>query len=178
MTKPLLLLIDSSNQQCSIALSEGDQIVASADAIEPGSYIHAEQLHVLIQEVMTHHAFDQLDGIVISNGPGSYTGLRIGMSSAKGLAYALDIPLKTFRFRKGIRSQDVRHRHRLSWRPPPERRCGGSPRRRVGRPRRPRPRRARLHLRRRTPRCNAGPWSGRCGTPDRRSRRGWQRVPP
>ncbi|NCF57701.1 MAG: tRNA (adenosine(37)-N6)-threonylcarbamoyltransferase complex dimerization subunit type 1 TsaB [Bacteroidetes bacterium] len=93
MTKPLLLLIDSSNQQCSIALSEGDQIVASADAIEPGSYIHAEQLHVLIQEVMTHHAFDQLDGIVISNGPGSYTGLRIGMSSAKGLAYALDIPL-------------------------------------------------------------------------------------
>jgi len=93
MTRPLLLLIESSNQQCSIALSKGDQVIASADAMDPGSYLHAEQLHVLIQEVMSHHDFDQLDGIVISKGPGSYTGLRIGMSSAKGLAFALDIPL-------------------------------------------------------------------------------------
>ncbi|MDV7392551.1 tRNA (adenosine(37)-N6)-threonylcarbamoyltransferase complex dimerization subunit type 1 TsaB, partial [Arthrospira platensis SPKY1] len=62
-----------------------------------GSFQHAEKLHPLIQELLVSQNITSkdLDAIAISFGPGSYTGLRIGISAAKGLAYALQIPLIT-----------------------------------------------------------------------------------
>lgn len=64
---------------------------------EDGSdrYTHAEKLHVFIEDVLNQGRlkFSDLDAVAVSEGPGSYTGLRIGVSSAKGMAYALGIPL-------------------------------------------------------------------------------------
>jgi tRNA threonylcarbamoyladenosine biosynthesis protein TsaB len=60
-----------------------------------GQYIHAEKLHPFINKSLKEAGVtvSQLDAIAVSNGPGSYTGLRIGVSAAKGLCYALNIPL-------------------------------------------------------------------------------------
>jgi tRNA threonylcarbamoyladenosine biosynthesis protein TsaB len=77
-----------------VALADGENSIALK---EDGSdqYTHAEKLHVFIEEVLNQAGlkFSDLDAVAVSEGPGSYTGLRIGASSAKGMAYALGIPL-------------------------------------------------------------------------------------
>jgi len=89
-----ILHIETATKRCSVALSQGDQLICVQEIALDG-YSHAEKLHVFIQEVMQHAqlSFAQLDAIAASKGPGSYTGLRIGNSAAKGLCFALDIPL-------------------------------------------------------------------------------------
>lgn len=89
---PTILCIDTSSKRCSVALIEGDGVMASDHAEDPAGYLHAEALHSMIARVAGEH-MNRLEAIAVSAGPGSYTGLRIGVSAAKGLAYALDIPL-------------------------------------------------------------------------------------
>lgn len=89
-----ILNIETSTTNCSVALSvNGEHIVLKED--NSSSYSHAERLHVYIDEVLTSAQIsrDELNAVAVSKGPGSYTGLRIGVSAAKGLCYALDIPL-------------------------------------------------------------------------------------
>lgn len=88
-----LLHIESSSTVCSVALSNDDSLVALKE-LDAG-YTHAENLHVFIKDVLQEQnvSLAQLQGISVSSGPGSYTGLRIGFATAKGLAYALQIPL-------------------------------------------------------------------------------------
>jgi tRNA threonylcarbamoyladenosine biosynthesis protein TsaB len=78
-----------------VALSKNDELIALKE-INNG-YSHAENLHVFIQQLMdeNHLQMSQLGAISVSSGPGSYTGLRIGFSAAKGIAFALNIPLIT-----------------------------------------------------------------------------------
>jgi tRNA threonylcarbamoyladenosine biosynthesis protein TsaB len=89
-----ILCLETSTKNCSVALSDGENLIALK---EDGSdkYTHAEKLHVFIEEVLNQGGlkFSDLDAVAVSEGPGSYTGLRIGVSSAKGMAYALVIPL-------------------------------------------------------------------------------------
>lgn len=90
----LILNIETSTTNCSVSLSkEGETFVLKEDY--NNSYSHAERLHVYIDDVLKQAkiALSDLDAIAISKGPGSYTGLRIGVSAAKGLCYALDKPL-------------------------------------------------------------------------------------
>ena len=63
--------------------------------INDESYSHGENLHVFIEDVLKDAAksFDDIKAIAVSKGPGSYTGLRIGVSAAKGLCFSLDLPL-------------------------------------------------------------------------------------
>ncbi len=89
-----ILNIETATKNCSVALAlDGRTIALQETATE--NYSHAEQLHVFIQSVIKDAgiAFTDLSAITVSQGPGSYTGLRIGVSAAKGLCFALNIPL-------------------------------------------------------------------------------------
>lgn len=88
-----LLHIESSSTICSVALSKDESLVALKE-LDAG-YTHAENLHVFIKELLQEQNMTvaQLQAVSVSSGPGSYTGLRIGFATAKGLAYALRIPL-------------------------------------------------------------------------------------
>jgi tRNA threonylcarbamoyladenosine biosynthesis protein TsaB len=90
-----ILHIESTSTVCSVALSQNDQLLAIKEL--NNGYTHAENLHLFIQDVLLDAGIEvkQLSAISISTGPGSYTGLRIGYATAKGLAYALNIPLIT-----------------------------------------------------------------------------------
>ena len=90
----LILSIETTTTNCSVSLSkEGETLLLKEDY--SSSYSHAERLHVFIDAVLKEAKIDKskLDAIAVSKGPGSYTGLRIGVSAAKGLCYALDVPL-------------------------------------------------------------------------------------
>lgn len=93
MTGPLILHIETATDICSVALSEGDQQLSLVESGQERS--HASLLNQFIREVLKKSGkhIKDLNGIAVSKGPGSYTGLRIGVSTAKGLAYALEIPL-------------------------------------------------------------------------------------
>ena len=90
----LILLIETATKSCSVSLSSENKIIACKEEVNK-QYSHAEKLTVFITELFKTQDFSikDLDAIAVSKGPGSYTGLRIGISTAKGLCYALDIPL-------------------------------------------------------------------------------------
>ena len=89
-----ILSIETATKNCSIALSNEGKTIALKE-IANQNFSHAEKLHVFIEEILTENqiTFKDLIALAVSKGPGSYTGLRIGVSSAKGLCYALNIPL-------------------------------------------------------------------------------------
>ncbi|MBL7923121.1 MAG: tRNA (adenosine(37)-N6)-threonylcarbamoyltransferase complex dimerization subunit type 1 TsaB [Bacteroidia bacterium] len=94
MTKePLLLLLETATGVCSVALSRGAEVLAIRTSSTERA--HASMLTVYIRELMqeTGHALKDLDAVVVSRGPGSYTGLRIGVAVAKGICFTLDKPL-------------------------------------------------------------------------------------
>ncbi len=72
-----------------------DGVVLAIKELNNGNYSHAEVLHVFIEDVLKEAGFAKakIDAVAVSKGPGSYTGLRIGVSAAKGLCFALDVPL-------------------------------------------------------------------------------------
>ncbi len=89
-----ILNIETATKQCSVSVSNNNELIALRELAEE-NFNHAEKLHVFIEEVMTESniKLSDLNAVSVSKGPGSYTGLRIGVSTAKGLCYALDIPL-------------------------------------------------------------------------------------
>ncbi len=90
----LILSIETATTNCSVSLSKkGTTIFLKEDYDK--NHSHAERLHVYIDEVLKEANIksNELDAIAVSKGPGSYTGLRIGVSAAKGLCFALDKPL-------------------------------------------------------------------------------------
>jgi tRNA threonylcarbamoyladenosine biosynthesis protein TsaB len=93
MQNKLILQIETATASCSVALAEEGNIIALKE--QTGQSIHASHLTLFIDEVMkaTGKKYTDLDAIAVSMGPGSYTGLRIGVSTAKGLCFALDKPL-------------------------------------------------------------------------------------
>jgi len=88
-----ILCIETSTTVCSVCVTANEKIISFRE-INNG-FTHAENLHVFIEEILKEAglSFSQLSAVAVSKGPGSYTGLRIGVSSAKGFCYALNIPL-------------------------------------------------------------------------------------
>lgn len=89
-----IIQIESATKNCSVALSCDGKTVSVKEIAESG-YTHAENLHVFIDEILKENniTYHQIAAVAVSKGPGSYTGLRIGVSAAKGLCFALDVPL-------------------------------------------------------------------------------------
>jgi len=89
-----ILCIETASTNCSVALGVNGEIVAVKEDYDQG-YSHAERLHLFIRDILKDNNLElsNLDAIAISKGPGSYTGLRIGVSAAKGLCFSLNIPL-------------------------------------------------------------------------------------
>ncbi|MEH6407419.1 MAG: tRNA (adenosine(37)-N6)-threonylcarbamoyltransferase complex dimerization subunit type 1 TsaB [Leeuwenhoekiella sp.] len=90
----LILCLETTTTNCSVAIAKDGEVLILKEDMGL-NYSHAERLHKYIAEVLKEASIDkkELNAIAVSEGPGSYTGLRIGVSSAKGLCFALDIPL-------------------------------------------------------------------------------------
>ncbi|QKJ31202.1 tRNA (adenosine(37)-N6)-threonylcarbamoyltransferase complex dimerization subunit type 1 TsaB [Mucilaginibacter mali] len=89
----MILQIETATTACSVALTQNGQLLAGKLLNQRN--IHAEVITLFIDEVLATagKTYTDLDAVAVSCGPGSYTGLRIGVSTAKGLCYALDKPL-------------------------------------------------------------------------------------
>ena len=98
---PLILNLDTSTQICSVALSSEGALLGIMESHDEKS--HSRRLSVFINTLMKENGLETsgLDAVAVSMGPGSYTGLRIGISTAKGIAYGSNIPLI------GIRTLDA-----------------------------------------------------------------------
>ena len=89
-----ILHIETSTKNCSVSIANCGELI-SLKEINTGEYSHAEMLHPLINEALLESklTIKDIEAIAVGKGPGSYTGLRIGVSAAKGLCFANDIPL-------------------------------------------------------------------------------------
>jgi tRNA threonylcarbamoyladenosine biosynthesis protein TsaB len=89
----LILNIDTATSVCSVSLSHSGKIIAVKETSEEKA--HASKLSVFIQEIVKETGINihKLDAVAVSKGPGSYTGLRIGVSTAKGICYGSNLPL-------------------------------------------------------------------------------------
>ena len=89
-----ILHLETSTKQCSVALSKDGRCISKKKLLAE-NFSHSEKLHLFIQDVINEAGIviSDLEAIAISKGPGSYTGLRIGVAAAKGLCFALDLPL-------------------------------------------------------------------------------------
>ena len=98
-----ILCLETATTNCSVSIGVNGEVKSLVEENSP-NYSHSEQLHVFVERAVARASMtlSDLDAIAVSKGPGSYTGLRIGVSYAKGLCYALDIPLISIDSLKGI----------------------------------------------------------------------------
>ena len=89
-----IINLETSSTNCSVSIGLDGKVIALKELDDTG-YSHSENLHVFIKEILKEASlsFNDIDAIAVSKGPGSYTGLRIGVSAAKGLCFSLDVPL-------------------------------------------------------------------------------------
>lgn len=90
----VILCIETATTNCSVALGKEGELLALKEDYN-NNYSHAERLHLYIDEILKENGLTpgDLAAVAVSKGPGSYTGLRIGVSAAKGLCFSLDLPL-------------------------------------------------------------------------------------
>lgn len=102
-----ILLIETSTKVCSVAVAENGVTIAKKESHTGNS--HSELITLFVQEVLKNAnlKLTDLDAVAVSKGPGSYTGLRIGVSTAKGFCYALDIPLISVSTLKALASGKI-----------------------------------------------------------------------
>jgi tRNA threonylcarbamoyladenosine biosynthesis protein TsaB len=90
----IILNIETATKNCSVSLAKNGEVIAIKE-LNNGNYSHAEVLHPFIVDILkeTNLNSTEIDAVAVSKGPGSYTGLRIGVSAAKGLCFAFNKPL-------------------------------------------------------------------------------------
>jgi tRNA threonylcarbamoyladenosine biosynthesis protein TsaB len=102
----LILCLETATKVCSLSLVKDGVEIATINHFSD-SYSHAERLNGLLLDLLAQNniKLNDLDAVAVSEGPGSYTGLRIGTSTAKGLCYALEIPLIAINSLKALAAQ-------------------------------------------------------------------------
>jgi tRNA threonylcarbamoyladenosine biosynthesis protein TsaB len=90
----IILNLETATTNCSVSIAKNGELL-SLKEYDSADYSHAEQLHLFIESVLQDAkvSLQEIQAIAVSKGPGSYTGLRIGVSAAKGLCFSLDLPL-------------------------------------------------------------------------------------
>ncbi len=90
----VILALETATTNCSVSISKNGEVIGLKEDFNE-NYSHSERLHCYIEEVLSdcNTKLNELDAIAVSKGPGSYTGLRIGVSAAKGLCMSLELPL-------------------------------------------------------------------------------------
>lgn len=90
----MIINLETATTNCSVSIARNGEVIVLKEDNSP-NYSHSEQLHIFIQEALKEASlsFKDISAIAVSKGPGSYTGLRIGVSAAKGLCFSLDLPL-------------------------------------------------------------------------------------
>lgn len=90
----ILLNLETATTNCSVSIAKDGELIVLKEH-NSSNYSHAEQLHIFIEEALQEASLSikDIDAIAVSKGPGSYTGLRIGVSAAKGLCFSLNVPL-------------------------------------------------------------------------------------
>ena len=90
----IILNIETATKNCSVSIAKNGEVLAIKE-LNNGNYSHAEVLHPFIVAILkeVNLSSSEIDAVAVSKGPGSYTGLRIGVSAAKGLCFAFDKPL-------------------------------------------------------------------------------------
>ncbi len=103
-----ILNLETATTNCSVSIAINGRTEALKE-YNSANYSHSEQLHLFIEDVLEQASLkiSDLDAVAVSMGPGSYTGLRIGVSSAKGLCFSLDIPLLSIPTLKSMSYQSV-----------------------------------------------------------------------
>lgn len=111
-----LLHLETSTKTCSVAISNEGKLITLKE-VEDENYSHAEKLNGFITDALeeANLTLKELSGVVVTSGPGSYTGLRIGVSTAKGLAYALEIPLIAVDALAGLAFQAIQKHKQASF---------------------------------------------------------------
>lgn len=89
----LILLLETSGEKCSVGIAKDGKTIGLKEITQPNQ--HASQLQILVEELLQQLRLElkDLNAVAVSKGPGSYTGLRVGVSAAKGYCFGLDIPL-------------------------------------------------------------------------------------
>lgn len=95
MFSPMILALETSTKTCSVALANAEGHILAERRLRSEQYIHSEKLHLFMQAVLEEAGLKpaQLSGVAVGRGPGSYTGLRIGVAAAKGFCWPLNLPL-------------------------------------------------------------------------------------
>lgn len=90
----IILNLETATKNCSVSLAKNGELIALNELTDI-NYSHAEKLHPFIQKTLADAglSINTIDAVAVSKGPGSYTGLRIGVSTAKGLCFAINKPL-------------------------------------------------------------------------------------
>lgn len=106
----MMLLIETTTKACSAGIADGGRLIALREDIST-DYSHAANLTVFIEEILREARLtaNDLDGVAVSQGPGSYTGLRIGVSVAKGICFGQDIPLIAIDTMKALAAAGFAH---------------------------------------------------------------------
>ncbi|TAL60703.1 MAG: tRNA (adenosine(37)-N6)-threonylcarbamoyltransferase complex dimerization subunit type 1 TsaB [Bacteroidetes bacterium] len=120
----MILCLETSTKACSVALGKNGTVLALKESVDE-QYSHAENLTLYIEDVckQSNTRLQDIDAVAVSKGPGSFTGLRIGVSVAKGLCYALDKPLIAINSLEGMTVGAIQKRVaalRLSPNPSPQ----------------------------------------------------------